>query len=466
MPAYTALHVSGHDVWLPAALAEHDEAHEAVEALLSAAEPHYNRALAAQAEGHVPEALRAIAAALRFAPYSARLAELAVVLAIKHGAFGDAQARLRWADASGMSAHWPDYRAALDDAVRRWNRFVEDTDALRAHYRSPDASVSYRELLLLAHRLGAPGEPPLPSDAERAHLAAVHLLLPSPAPAIGGLTEEPAEAETGDASAAREAAEAAPTAEDASPVAPTRDASPSSRQRTRRPLVAAGVAGVLGLLLGLGGAWASGLMAPPATTEPATAEAAAATASSETNDTPAPGAAAPTAPAPMPPLASALARAHLDLLQGRPLDAYAALDTLQAPANAPADARAALSALRAATRQALYDAGLAAWDRRATAKAVRLLAPLENADVGEARERLYVLGMAAAEEGRSDLAVRALRRLQSAYDLTPAYPHYDAQAAYTLVTLLPDAEARPYAERIATRYADTIYNNSVVQAHR
>jgi hypothetical protein len=159
-------------------------------------------------------------------------------------------------------------------------------------------------------------------------------------------------------------------------------------------------------------------------------------------------------------MAAALARAHLDLLQGRPLEAHAALDTLQVEGPPAAEA---LADLRAATQQALYDAGLAAWNRRATAEAVRLLAPIAEADVGVPQERLYALGMAAAAEGQADLAIRALKRLQG--HLTPDYPHYDAQAASTLVTLLPDDEARPYAERIATRYPDTIYNNSVVQAH-
>jgi hypothetical protein len=92
-----------------------------------------------------------------------------------------------------------------------------------------------------------------------------------------------------------------------------------------------------------------------------------------------------------------------------------------------------------------------------------MLEPVSTHDVGLPQERLYALGMAAAMEGRNALAIQSLTRLQD--HLNDDYRHYDAQAAYTLVPLLPDEEAQTYAQKIAREYSDTIYNNSVVQAH-
>lgn len=127
-------------------------------------------------------------------------------------------------------------------------------------------------------------------------------------------------------------------------------------------------------------------------------------------------------------------------------------------------AKQATANLQQATNQALYETGIAAWEQGDTEAALQRLRLIASIDVGAPQERLYALGMAAAAEGEPQTAIDALTRLQD--HLTPAWAHYDAQAAYTLVQLLPDPEARPYAERIASHYADTIYNNSVVQAHR
>jgi hypothetical protein len=120
--------------------------------------------------------------------------------------------------------------------------------------------------------------------------------------------------------------------------------------------------------------------------------------------------------------------------------------------------------LEEAAEREMYDNGVAAWRGGSTSRAVSLLKPIAETDVGRPQERLYALGMSAAEIGQEDVAIRALESLQD--HLTPAYSHYAAQSAYTLVRLLPEEKAQQYARLIEERFSNTIYNNSVVQARQ
>ncbi|MES3630158.1 MAG: hypothetical protein PPP56_08320 [Longimonas sp.] len=463
---YELLRLNDHPVAVPSRWSGDERAEPALKALLQAAAPYYNRALQAHAENDVGDALRSIENALRLFPYSLPVVEASIAVAIRHGLFNEAAARLRWAVETDMTTEWPDYEATLDEAVTRWNLFVDDTDALRAHYQQPDADVCYRELLLLARRLDTASERAI-TDAERNHLTAfdivVPMTLPSPDSQETGLpknTEEkdvqPDEAE-GTASSDSPAPQgSSDTHEEPTRAEPTREATPKGRQR--QTVVAAGIAAVIGILLGIGGMWASvGETGPLSESASSTPE----TNAPQTSPQGAPnGQDRSAAPVALQTTAT-LSQAQLHLLQDDPLAAHASLDTLSVQRSDMA--QQVKADLKAAVNQALYDMGIAAWAQGDTGTALQMLRRVAHVDVGTPQDRLYALGMAADREGEPSVAVDALTRLQEY--ITPAWPHYDAQAAYALVRLLPDDEARPYAERIATRYPNTIYNNSVVQAH-
>lgn len=453
--SYVSLSLDGHPVVLPERRSDDEHVQAALEALVQAAAPCYNRALQAHADNNAVEALQSIESALRLAPYSVQIVEASVALALRHGLFDAARARLQWADDTGMSADWPDYEGALHEAVQRWNLFLEDTTALRTHYQNPEADACYRELLLLADHLHADAEPPI-TGAERAHLEAFGCSIPEDSVAAASVpatapSESPASVDSTPVDST--SAEPTPAPEPASASEPEPEPTPAGWLQ-RQPVMAAGLAGAVGLLLGIGGMWMGGADPNPTTT---------ASPSVATATPPAPSPGGPTAADKPEALrqAATLAQAQVRLLQGDPLTTHAMLDTLTVSGEV---AKQAAANLQQATNQALYETGIAAWARGDTEAALQRLRLVGTTDVGAPQERLYALGMAAAAEGEPQTAIDALTRLQD--HLTPAWAHYDAQAAYTLVQLLPDTEARPYAERIASRYADTIYNNSVVQAHR
>lgn len=456
---YELLRLNDHPVAVPSRWSGDERAEPALKALLQAAAPYYNRALQAHAENDVGDALRSIENALRLFPYSLPVVEASIAMAIRHGLFNEAAARLRWAGETEMTTGWPDYETALDEAVTRWNLFVDDTDALRAHYQQPDADVCYRELLLLAHRLDTASERAI-TDAEHSHLTAFDIVVP--VTLLGSDAQEtglPKNTEEKDVQPdeAKGTDSLAPQGSSDTHEEPTREATPKGRQR--QTVVAVGIAAVIGILLGIGGMWASmGETGPLSESASSSSE----TSAPQTSPQGAPNdqdrSAAPVALQ----TAATLSQAQLHLLQDDPLSAYALLDTLSVERSDMA--QQVKAELKTAVNQALYDMGTAAWAQGDTGTALQMLRRVAHVDVGTPQDRLYALGMAADREGEPSVAVDALMRLQEY--ITPAWPHYDAQAAYALVRLLPDDEARSYAERIATRYPNTIYNNSVVQAHR
>jgi hypothetical protein len=160
---------------------------------------------------------------------------------------------------------------------------------------------------------------------------------------------------------------------------------------------------------------------------------------------------------PRPRYATAL-QVSTHLAKGQALRAYQALDRL-APDSAQTEA---VHSLRTATHEALYRAGRRAWEAEDYDRVVQALTPIRTEPVGNTQDRLYQLGMAAAQTGRDTLAVDVLRDLMPQID--ERHPHYEAQAAYLLVRLGPPALARRYAQLIADKYADTLYFNSVVRA--
>lgn len=290
-----------------------------------------------------------------------------------------------------------DYEALLQRRVERWNQFLDDPSALRDTYRQPGVTPSYRELLLLTDRLSRP-----PTEVERSHLTAVGLSGP-------------------------EGARASDTAPDA-----------TGRTFSRGPALA--VAVLVGALFGSGGLYLS--------------QDEGGKTGSET--TPTASAPVPDSLVPRDRYAAAL-QVSTHLAEGQPVRAYRALGRLS-PDSAQAEA---IGSLRTATHEALYRAARQAWDAENFERVVQVLAPIRDASVGRTQDRLYRLGVAAAQTGRGALAVEVLRGLMPRIDAR--HPHYEAQAAYLLVELGPPAVARRHARLIANKYSDTLYFNSVVQ---
>lgn len=291
-----------------------------------------------------------------------------------------------------------DYEALLRERVERWNQCLGDPAALRDTYQQQDVSPSYRELLLLADRLDAP-----PREVERAHLAAVGL---------SGSGVPPAFASTPDA---------------------------TDRTLSRGPALV--VAVLVGALLGGGGLYLS-------------QEGSGETSTAATSNA---SATVPDTLVPRTRYATALQVSTL-LADGQAVPAYRALGRL-APDSVQTEA---VDSLRTVTHEALARAAGRAWEAGDYDRVVQALTPIRTASVGRTQERLYRLGVAAAQTGRDALAVEVLRELMPQIDAR--HPHYEAQAAYLLVERGPPAVAQRYARLIADEYSDTIYFNSVVRA--
>ncbi len=157
--------------------------------------------------------------------------------------------------------------------------------------------------------------------------------------------------------------------------------------------------------------------------------------------------------------ARTLAQVNLALMRGRPIKAHEQLQDFDPTGT---DFQDLFSGMRSATDTALFEYGVAAYDEGDYTTTFDALHRIEEASTGEPQERWYYQGMAAYQLERPEEAREALITLRDY--LTDDYPHFDAQAAYVLVQLLPTEEARPYAEHIASQYSDTVYNNSVVRA--
>lgn len=422
--AFSSIQVRGFRAAIPDSIPSHDETLEALELLLDAAWPHYNKAIEAHQDGRVLEALQAISLALRYAPHCAQVVECSIALAVQHGDFEAAQRRLNWAKESGLSREedWPNYREALKVAIKRWNLFLDDTQALRSHYQRPEASVSYRELLLLTDRIRLDPESK-PTAEERAHLEA------------SGLYDQSLYQGSSDIEAGKQVEKA--------------------KWKGQKTVIISVMTGLVGLLIGIGGMWTESTPRGPSPPVSGPVDGV-----QPGSDTPAPNGEDELDLD----IAARFARANLKVLEDRPLDALSILDSLEASdRSVDRMGRENISNLKKVTYHKLYDEGISAWDSGDTKLALQMLEPITEQEVGKPQERLYALGMSAAREGRDTLAIACLTRLQA--HLTTDYRHYDAQAAYTLVKLLPDDEARRYARHIAREYSDTIYNNSIVEVH-
>lgn len=407
MSSYTRLRIGGHEVIVPESVVDRDEANDAVESLLNAALPHYNEAVQASQAKRIPEALDAIYTALRLCPYSPQLVEFGLLLSIKHGDFERAQKLLKWGHEIGMATDWPDYQASLKNAVDHWNRHVGDPASLREKYRDHGVTPSYRELLLLADRAGLEETEAL-TEAERAHLNAYDIEIP--------------------ASQVKEAQASAP------------EDSP-----WRRTATVAGITGLLGIAIGIGGYFlaeggSSSTVSPTATVDSSS--------ETEVNELDVDS------------TFKRMARTNRLIAQGNPLKAAQVLDSLDAE-----KVGSTKRTLRRALDRDLYSSAVAAWGEENFESVVQLLSEIDDPSVGEERERLYMHGVSAAQVGDSTRAAEKLRELlESTVDLS-SYPHYEAQAAYLLVQLLSNYEAQEYARLIEKKYEDTLFYNSVVRAH-
>lgn len=414
MPDYTQITVQGHDLTVPIRVAESDDIEPALHALLQAAWPHYNKALRAAQSRQILEALQSTEAAFRIAPYSPKITEYGLLLALQHGDFTRAQQLWEWAQRTGMAANWPDYGEALREAIAAWNTQVQEVHALREACQNESVQPSYRALLLLAERSSGPDVNSL-TDIERRRLTEYGISLPDA---------------VADSARDREVH--------------------SAYSVSTVPVIAAGL---VGLLLGIGAIIA---IDPPDDDDPPwtdgpTETASTSSESSEPKDS--------DERAESLALQDALAQANLFLSQESPIEAYRIIDTLGVGDDVTRTTR---STLQVATYEQLFELGIASYQTGNYSRSFKALRRVANKDVGSVQERLYYLGMVSAEVGNEDQAVRAFRDLQK--HITNDYPHFEAQSLYKLVTLLPTEEAVPYAQRIVERYPDTIYNNSVVQS--
>jgi len=402
---FSVVEIDGQQAFVPSQTKDKKKSSAAIEALLDSAWPHFNQAVKAEQTHHIPEAFQAAYRALKLAPYSPAIVEFSLLLAIQHGDFCRAKQLIAWAEEVGMNAEWPSYRSSLLEAVKDWNRYLSDAAVLRSKYRADDVTPSYRELLLLADFASSQSGESL-SNTEHAYLKAY------------GIKYQAS-------------------------VVNSQKSSTASSWVSRRTIVAASIACLLGVGIGLSGMWFTDSKTDRVVVDGTTTQ--------------------KTSPVDQSSEAvNGFSQVNLLLAQGNPLKAHSALTQLETDALAGTH-KETYRALQQATNQALYQAGVEAWQIADYSGVVRLLAPVETVVVGEPQRKYYYLGMAAAETGRDSLAVKSLERLQP--HLGADYPHFEAQAAYTLVRLLPDAEAGKYARVIADKYPDTLYYNSLVRAH-
>lgn len=412
MGSFATHTINGLQVVIPKSAAEREEADEAVEALVGAAVPHYNEGVRALQKKRVPDTISSIQSALRIFPYCPRFVDFGLATTTQHGDFEMAAELLTWVDNLGIEEGWPDYGAALQKSVSDWNRFLGSTSALRDKYRRPDASPSYRELLLLAERTRKKDIPPL-SKQERLYLEAFGV-----------------------------AYEGSNSSEPSAPAPPER-----TGPAWRRQIVTAGLAVLVGIGVGLVGNGFIGGGADGGPAESPDVESAAGSSEGQ-----------PDADFAF----SRMARANMFLAAGNPLKADDEWRALNDTSNV-AQTRSARESLRRAIDQKLYSSAIQLWEQGEFSRVVDLLSHIRLDTVGIRRERLYMLGISADQAGRPDVAVQNLKKLLEQESLED-YPHYEVQAAYVLVERLPIGKARKYAELIADEYPNTLFYNSTVRA--
>lgn len=403
---YTATTVAGHRVYLKTRFAETPESLDGVDALLQAASSAYNRALSALDDQDIPGALEAAEHAVARAPFCVRFVEFHLLIALQHGDFERAQSLISWGVETGMVAEWPPYRDYLIEAVGAWNEAVGAPEVLNKKYGEPTATASYRELLLLADWARTRGH--TPGDVQQAVLEAHSVPFKTNATSL-------------------------------------KDSITDSGRWGRRLVGSTVFAGVVGLLIGFV-LWGTA-DTPKNETVALEGQIDAAEEVEERPPAQAYGAAA-------------LAQANLALARGYPHSAHLQLEGLRT-SELSDDEGKAFSAIREATYSGLFEAGVTAWRSGDYPSVIDYLHPIMDADVGDSQQKYYFLGMSAYEEGRDSLAIASLHALQNHLD--EHHPHYEAQAAYALVRLLPKPEAREFAQLIAERYSGTPYFNSIVR---
>ena len=400
---YTATTVAGERVYLKTRFAETPESLDGAESLLQAASSSYNRALEALGNRDIRTALEAAERAVSQAPFSVRFVEFNLLLALQHGDFERARSLISWGSETGMQAEWPPYGDYLIEAVNAWNEAVAAPDTLKKKYDEPADKASYRELLLLA-KWARTGEHTL-GYAQQKVLEAYGV--------------------------------------------PFDMRAPSSNTRSARwgwrlagSTVLASVAGFLiGFVLWGDMDPSSGTVAEEVQTE-------------QTEEV------VSRAPAQEDAIVG-LARANLALARGYPDSAHVHLEGQRARELSDGGGMA-YAMLRDATNEALFDAGVTAWRSGDYACVIDYLHPIMDVNIGDPQQKYYFLGMSAYEEGKDSLAIASLLELQNHLDAD--HPHYEAQAAYALVRLLPEPDAREFAQLIAARYPQTPYFNSIVRA--
>lgn len=411
MGSSVKIHVAGLIAVVPDTLADRDDAEEAVEALLKAALPHYNEGVRSLEAKRIPEALRAIRSAVRLCPYCTQFVDFGLALAIQHGDFELARQLIVLVKETEMDAELPRHDEALEGAVSDWNRFLNDTTALRKKYQSADSSPSYRELLLLANRAGAELEKPL-SELEKSCLSEYGIRHEDTRQAATSLSEEQA---------------------------------PS----WRRQVAVVGVTGLLGLIVGLG-VYNTYISDGVSNTriESLTAEVdSLRDRTGRINST-----------------LRRIGRANRLLARGTPLAANEAWETTKDTSDTKGIV-AAKKSVRSTIDHRLYAAAVSAWEVEDFREVVNLLTNIHSDTVGTERERLYMLGVSATQTGESEIAIKNLQALLKIEELGERYPHYEAQAVYALVQLLSGSEAQRYANLIAEKYSDTLYYNSTVRSY-
>lgn len=424
MDSAVEMETYGLDVAVPDSVAGRERAEDGIRVLVKAAMPHYNRAVRSARSGEVEEALQAIRSALRLFPYSRKFVDLGLTLSIQHGDFGLAKRLLRLADKLGIDEDLPEYRNALGEAISDWNRFLEDTAALRDKYQDEAASQSYRELLLLASRVPNQTDPsgsePL-SEQERFHLQDLGISRDDPDPSRS----------TGVSSAEKWLFGAGKRA------------------------AVLGIVGALGLAVGFAANSITGNQGRGI--DPAVGAA-----GSDTTTSP--------PPVRVDSILRQIATINRNLAEGKPLAAANAYDKLSVPkkmsnqSSTAKKVKVASESLQPAIDWALYEKAVGEWEQENFDRAVDLLTEIDSNEVGTEREKFYMLGISAHKTSRPELAKENLQKLLEGPFSLEDYPHYEAQAAYVLVQLLSGDESQKYARLIAEKYSDTIYYNSTVRS--
>lgn len=410
MASTVRVNVAGLTAFIPKSIADSQDGEGAVEALVRAAGPHYNDAVRSVRSQQIPEALQEVRTVLRLCPYCIEFVDFGLALSIQHGDYDLAKRLLRWAREVEIDVDLPEYDSALERSVSDWNRFLNNTSALRKKYQSPDSSASYRELLLLSDRASTELTEPL-SEQERSFLKQHGVSLP--------------DEEVSSSSQVRQ------------------------RSNWQKQVVVAGVVGLVGLAVGLGiyDFYING------ETRSVKVEALTAEIDSLQQRT-----------RQVESIFRRTGRANLYLARGKPLAANKVWATTGNVSDAD-EIEAAKKSVRRAIDERLYAAGISAWESEDFRKVVELLTEISSDTVGSGIERRYMLGISAHQVGESEIAEENLQKLLKIKTLGEEYPHYEAQAAYALVQLLSGTEAQRYANLIAEKYSDTLYYNSTVRSY-